>query len=98
MIVTIQVQGHTVEGSCDFCGPHSESGGAVIHSVKPANEDDGFLDVARLEVEQAAASKHLASRVPSHNDYDDYMDYDDDYSSSGPDYWQDPESGEYRCG
>lgn len=74
-------------------------------SIDDLSSDDsdmafpGPIRVAEDELEHAAAQE--VSEVPAswhnHDDYGDYGDYDTG-SPSGPDYWVDRESGEWRCG
>ena len=105
--VTIELEGHTVTGCCDFYEPGDgsiESDGAEIEECSPANSDPCFIARAEQAIEAAAFEQYrtLLSRHQGGPDYDDYNDYEDDYndwcSSRGGDYWRDPESGEYRCG
>ena len=87
-------------GWADLCGPYAEIEGSEVTSVSPANNDRDFRDRALSAVEAAAYEKHQAA-FSGHGREEDY-EYDDAYtdycSSRGGDYWQDPESGEYRCG
>ena len=98
--VSIDFEGHKVTGWAALCGPYAECEGSEVTSVTPANSDKDFRDRALSAVEAAAYEKHQAA-FAGHGRDDDY-DYEDTYtdycSSRGGDYWQDPESGEYRCG
>lgn len=96
--VTIEFEGHTLTGGCHFCGPYHESEGAWIEECEPANDDPAFRRDALQAVEEAAYEQFKSRNGSAPGDpNDDWMDYDDGYSS-GPDYWRDPDSGEYRCG
>ena len=89
---------YTVTGSADFCGPYAECEGAMIEEIEPATDDADILADAEQAVQDAAYEAHKARHGAPHGDpNDDYGDYDHGYSS-GPDYWQDSDSGEYRCG
>ncbi len=106
--VSIEFNGYTVTGWADLCGPYAECEGSEVTSiVKPGYTanlmpimQDSFIEEALSAVEAAAYKKHQAA-FAGHSRDDDY-DYEDTYtdycSSRGGDYWQDPESGEYRCG
>ena len=99
--VTIEFEGHTITGCCDFYGPYHETDGAEVEECEPANSDPCFIARAEQAIEAAAYEQYRATRGRPQGGYD-YDDYPDDYndwcSSRGGDYWRDPESGEYRCG
>ena len=98
--VSIDFEGYKVTGWADLCGPYAEIEGSEVTSVAPANNDKGFRERALSAVVSAAYKMHQDA-FAGHGRDDDY-DYEDAYtdycSSRGGDYWQDPESGEYRCG
>lgn len=71
--VTIEFEGHIVNGEANFVGPHDECDWSEITSVEPANADAGFMSRALAAVENAAYDEHKSSRS-RRNDY-----YDDDY-------------------
>jgi hypothetical protein len=100
--ITVTVKGveYDVYGSCNFYGPYAESEGAIIEDIYPATDDPAVISEALISVEQEAGELYMESRTSSttahYEDLDN--DYDNDYYSSGPDYWIDRDSGEYRCG
>lgn len=98
--VCINFEGHEVTGWAEFCGPYAECEGSEVISVSPENNDKSFMSRALSAVEDAAYKKYEEAHAGrSRNDDYDYEDTYTDYCSSrGGDYWQDPESGEYRCG
>lgn len=88
---------YTAEGSADFYGPYAECDGAEITDLSPETQDKDVKAEAEEAVRDAAYKAHKARHGAPQGDPND--DYDDrDSHTSGPDYWQDPESGEYRCG
>jgi|TARA_Y100000310_G_C20638910_1_gene792778 hypothetical protein len=93
--VSIEFEGHRVTGWADLCGPYAEIEGSEITLVSPPNNDEAFLERAMDAIVSDAYEQHKA-RHGVYRD-PDYMDYDD-HHQVGPDYWIDPESGEYRCG
>tara|TARA_B110000014_G_C19597241_1_gene316761 strand:+ start:98 stop:394 length:297 start_codon:yes stop_codon:yes gene_type:complete len=95
--VEISFEGHTVKGWADLCGPYAEIEGSEVTSVSPPNSDEAFRDRAMDAVVSAAYKMHQEA-FAGHSHPDDYDDYDDGNYQSGPDYWIDRESGEYRCG
>jgi hypothetical protein len=85
---------YEVTGSADFYGPYAECEGVSIESIDPATEDAYVMDAAEDAIRKAAYEAHRARHgEPQGDPNDDYDSY-----SSGPDYWRDRESGEYRCG
>ena len=102
--VSIDFEGHKVAGWADLCGPYAECEGSEVTSVTPANNDKDFRDRALSAVEEAAYKQHQ-DRFEHHysaSDWDagasSWNMYDHPDTQVGPDYWRDPESGEYRCG
>ena len=41
--VTIEFEGHTITGCCDFYGPYHETDGAEVEECEPANSDPCFI-------------------------------------------------------
>ncbi len=98
--VCINFNNHDVTGEANFIGPFHECDWSEIISVEPENTDPRFRDEALSAIEAAAYEKFKSTcSNHSHDDDYDYPDEHTDYCNSrGGDYWQDPESGEYRCG
>lgn len=97
-------------GTCHFSGPYREFEGVshlIIRRNRRVVESPSAALVAAAEnILEINASDKLeeaendAREAGCGYDYDNY-DRDDDYArnySSGPDYWVDRESGEWRCG
>jgi hypothetical protein len=94
-------------GDCKYAGPHFEFEGVANLSItrfgaRVDEPGEQLVQVAEdaLEVEADEELQELLDSgfgSPSYDRDDDYYDYDRNYSS-GPDYWVDRESGEYRCG
>lgn len=103
VIVDIQVHGvvYEVDGSCNFYGPLHECEGAIIENIYPATTDASVLGEAADAIERQAYLMYV-DRI-NENDWkrqrraDLGYDYDNS-GTTGPDYWIDRESGEYRCG
>ena len=95
--VSIDFEGHKVSGWADLCGPYAECEGSEVTSVTPANDDEEFCERAMDAVVSAAYKMH-EDAFAGHRHPDDYDDDDRHSHQSGPDYWIDRESGEYRCG
>lgn len=109
---TFEHNGHKyyASGTCHFSGPYREFEG-VSHLIIRRNRrvvesPSAALVTAAENILEINASDKLEeaendARAAAHDyDYDNY-DRDDDYDrnySSGPDYWVDRESGEWRCG
>ena len=94
-------------GRCIFSGPHSEFEGVadliIRHRRRVVVDPSADLVRAAEDVLETEASEDLMEMLtdglgsPSYSSYDRDDDYDRNYTS-GPDYWTDPESGEWRCG
>jgi len=94
--VAIDFENHRVTGWADLCGPYAEIEGSEVTSVTPANDNKDFRERAMDAVVSAAFKMHQDA-FAGHSHPDDYDDYGD-HHQTGPDYWVDRESGEYRCG
>jgi len=74
----------------DLTQDQAKAAGAPMDLLEEAAEE-----VARdLHDERQRREEERAERSSYYSDWDDY----DDGYSSGPDYWVDRSSGEYRCG
>ncbi len=73
--VTIEFEGHTVNGEAGFYGPHDECGSSEVTSVEPANTDAGFMSRALAAVEDAAYKEFRSTDSRRNRVYH----YDDDY-------------------
>ena len=95
-------------GNCEYSGPHFEFEGvanltitnldSAVRIEEPSAEmvrmaEDALDNEAQDDLREAMNDAYECYGNPD----DDYYDYDSGYSS-GPDYWVDRESGEYRCG
>lgn len=97
------------EGVCEYVGPYAEFEGVgkltiwmtPNQSRKVEAPADALARAAEEALDDEAQDDLYEARYGAHEAYghpdDDYRDYDRGYSS-GPDYWVDRESGEYRCG
>ena len=56
--VTIELEGYTIRGWAEFCGPYGEVEWSKVTEVDPANNDKGFRDKALAAVEDAAYKLH----------------------------------------
>lgn len=105
---SFEFNGHTytASGVCEYAGPHFEFEGVANLSIvrnrvvveAPGDRlvrvaEDALDDEAQDDLREAMNDAYEVYGRPD----DDYYDYDSGYSS-GPDYWVDRESGEYRCG
>lgn len=107
---SFEFNGHTyiAAGSCEYVGPHFEFEGVAnltiinlstdVHIAEPCFRmvrmaEDALDNEAQDELREAMNDAYECYGNPD----DDYYDYDSGYSS-GPDYWVDRESGEWRCG
>lgn len=75
----------------DLTRDQAKSAGAPMDLLEEAAEEVA-RDLHDERQRRAEAAAGLAQVY-----YDDWDDYDSGYSS-GPDYWMDRSSGEYRCG
>lgn len=92
-------------GRCIFSGPHSEFEGVadlIIHHRRQVVVDPSADLVAAaentLEVEATEDLMEMLTDGLGSPNYGSYDRGDDRDYTSGPDYWTDPESGEWRCG
>jgi len=77
----------------DLTQDQAKAAGAPMDLLEEAAEE-----VARdLHDERQRRAEETACTARGGGDYSDWDDYDSGYSS-GPDYWMDRSSGEYRCG
>jgi len=100
---------YSASGTCEYAGPHFEFQGVANltiraswgQSSKVEAPSDDLARVAEEALDDEAQDQLREAMNDSYETYgnsdDDYRDYDLGYSS-GPDYWVDRESGEYRCG
>jgi len=94
-------------GRCVFSGPHFEFEGVtdliILCQRQVVVDPDTDLVRTAEDVLETEATEELMEMLtdgfgsPSYSGYDRGDDYDRNYTS-GPDYWTDPESGEWRCG
>ncbi len=73
--VTIEFEGHILNGEANFIGPHDECDWSEVTSVEPANTDAGFMSRALAAVEEAAYEKFRSTDSRRNRVYH----YDDDY-------------------
>jgi hypothetical protein len=100
--IVIEDTEYTASGGAEFAGPYAECEGAWIDECDPEPASDDVRGEIEDAIQDAAYEEYEARNSRRYDDSDDYGDYQDDYDSycvgRGGDYWQDPESGEYRCG
>tara|TARA_Y100001937_G_C7116144_1_gene330208 strand:- start:592 stop:828 length:237 start_codon:yes stop_codon:yes gene_type:complete len=68
--VTIEFEGHILNGEANFVGPHDECDWSKVGSVEPANTDAGFMSRALAAVEDAAYEKYKSNRSRRAYQYD----------------------------
>ena len=107
---TFEFNGRTyiTTGICEYAGPYFEFEGvaeltiinrdSAVRIEEPSDRmvrmaEDALNNEAQDDLNEARHGAYEAYGNPD----DDYYDYDSGYSS-GPDYWVDRESGEWRCG
>ena len=102
---TFEFNGRTyiATGICEYAGPYFEFEGVANLTIINRDNAVRIEEPCDLMVRMAEdaldheAQDDLRDYECYGNPDDDYYDYDSGYSS-GPDYWVDRESGEWRCG
>ena len=98
---TFEFEGDEITGWVEYGGPHQE---LENYGIKDPYGD--LDDAARKRAEEELASLYLSGGIPlpparrgfHDEDFQDYEERDGRIRGHGPDYWRDPESGEWRCG
>jgi hypothetical protein len=108
---SFEFNGHTysASGTCGYFGPHFEFEGVANLTIRRTaggriqgvDHLDALVQAAEEALDDEAQDQLREAMNDAYETYgnsdDDYRDYDLGHSS-GPDYWVDRESGEYRCG
>ena len=99
---------YMVSGQVSIIGPYQEVDYIKIENLEVLGPDgweevDSASEIKKIEaeyiLENAAREQFERRRSKESLHVDERDQYEDDHEySSGPDYWTDPESGEWRCG